>query len=163
MLTCVSYDMMHFGHANSLRQAKLMGNYLVVGVHTDGAQSTPLRLFFFFQTKSSLGFALFVVPRAHLGVCRGDPYPQGAPGHDGGGAVSREQFVARKFCLAAGQGLTLGLVLRSQPALIFLCSYKMVRACKWVDEVCTLPHFLLYVFDVPAHVMLYRWWRAPPT
>lgn len=29
------YDMMHFGHANSLRQAKLMGNYLVVGVHTD--------------------------------------------------------------------------------------------------------------------------------
>jgi ethanolamine-phosphate cytidylyltransferase len=29
------YDMMHFGHANSLRQAKLMGDYLVVGVHTD--------------------------------------------------------------------------------------------------------------------------------
>jgi len=28
--------MMHFGHANSLRQAKLMGDYLVVGVHTDG-------------------------------------------------------------------------------------------------------------------------------
>ncbi len=31
-----SYDMMHFGHANSLRQAKAMGDYLVVGVHTDG-------------------------------------------------------------------------------------------------------------------------------
>ncbi|KJE97449.1 phosphoethanolamine-cytidyltransferase [Capsaspora owczarzaki ATCC 30864] len=29
------YDMMHFGHANSLRQAKLMGDWLVVGVHTD--------------------------------------------------------------------------------------------------------------------------------
>ena len=29
------YDMVHFGHANSLRQAKLMGDYLVVGVHTD--------------------------------------------------------------------------------------------------------------------------------
>jgi len=27
--------MVHFGHANSLRQAKLMGDYLVVGVHTD--------------------------------------------------------------------------------------------------------------------------------
>lgn len=27
--------MVHFGHANSLRQAKAMGNYLVVGVHTD--------------------------------------------------------------------------------------------------------------------------------
>ena len=27
--------MVHFGHANSLRQAKMMGDYLVVGVHTD--------------------------------------------------------------------------------------------------------------------------------
>ena len=32
--TC-SYDMVHFGHANSLRQAKAMGDYLVVGVHND--------------------------------------------------------------------------------------------------------------------------------
>ncbi|CAG9764092.1 unnamed protein product [Ceutorhynchus assimilis] len=29
------YDMVHFGHANSLRQAKALGGYLVVGVHTD--------------------------------------------------------------------------------------------------------------------------------
>merc|ERR550534_3127999 len=29
------YDMVHFGHANSLRQAKAMGDTLVVGVHTD--------------------------------------------------------------------------------------------------------------------------------
>jgi len=29
------YDMVHFGHANSLRQAKAMGKHLVVGVHTD--------------------------------------------------------------------------------------------------------------------------------
>ncbi|CAM9099502.1 unnamed protein product, partial [Lampetra fluviatilis] len=27
--------MVHFGHANQLRQAKGMGDYLVVGVHTD--------------------------------------------------------------------------------------------------------------------------------
>jgi len=29
------YDMVHFGHANQLRQAKMMGSYLVVGVHND--------------------------------------------------------------------------------------------------------------------------------
>ncbi|XP_071442336.1 ethanolamine-phosphate cytidylyltransferase [Hetaerina americana] len=29
------YDMVHFGHANSLRQAKALGHHLIVGVHTD--------------------------------------------------------------------------------------------------------------------------------
>jgi ethanolamine-phosphate cytidylyltransferase len=29
------FDMAHFGHANALRQAKLMGDVLVVGVHSD--------------------------------------------------------------------------------------------------------------------------------
>ena len=29
------FDMVHFGHANAMRQAKLMGDQLVVGVHSD--------------------------------------------------------------------------------------------------------------------------------
>uniref|UniRef100_A0A8C2CTN4 ethanolamine-phosphate cytidylyltransferase n=1 Tax=Cyprinus carpio TaxID=7962 RepID=A0A8C2CTN4_CYPCA len=33
--TAVLYDMVHYGHSNQLRQAKAMGDYLVVGVHTD--------------------------------------------------------------------------------------------------------------------------------
>ncbi|XP_013929412.1 PREDICTED: ethanolamine-phosphate cytidylyltransferase isoform X2 [Thamnophis sirtalis] len=30
-----SYDMVHYGHSNQLRQARAMGDYLIVGVHTD--------------------------------------------------------------------------------------------------------------------------------
>ncbi|XP_023300485.2 ethanolamine-phosphate cytidylyltransferase, partial [Lucilia cuprina] len=29
------YDMVHFGHANSLRQAKALGDKVIVGIHTD--------------------------------------------------------------------------------------------------------------------------------
>ena len=29
------FDMVHFGHANALRQAKAMGDVLLVGVHSD--------------------------------------------------------------------------------------------------------------------------------
>jgi len=29
------FDMMHYGHANALRQAKALGDYLIVGVHSD--------------------------------------------------------------------------------------------------------------------------------
>lgn len=29
------FDMVHFGHANALRQAKLMGDVLIVGIHSD--------------------------------------------------------------------------------------------------------------------------------
>lgn len=36
-----SYDMVHYGHSNQLRQAKAMGDYLVVGVHSDGKTHLP--------------------------------------------------------------------------------------------------------------------------
>jgi ethanolamine-phosphate cytidylyltransferase len=29
------FDMVHFGHANALRQAKKLGTKLIVGVHSD--------------------------------------------------------------------------------------------------------------------------------
>ena len=29
------YDMVHFGHANQIRQAKVIGDFVVVGVHSD--------------------------------------------------------------------------------------------------------------------------------
>ena len=29
------FDMVHFGHANALRQAKMLGTKLIVGVHSD--------------------------------------------------------------------------------------------------------------------------------
>lgn len=36
-----SYDMVHYGHSNQLRQARAMGDYLIVGVHTDGEGLCP--------------------------------------------------------------------------------------------------------------------------
>ena len=30
------FDLFHYGHANSLRQAKQMGHVLIVGIHNDG-------------------------------------------------------------------------------------------------------------------------------
>ncbi|VUZ55566.1 unnamed protein product [Hymenolepis diminuta] len=30
------FDMVHFGHANVIRQAKCLGNYLIAGLHSDG-------------------------------------------------------------------------------------------------------------------------------
>lgn len=40
-----SYDMVHYGHSNQLRQAKAMGDYLIVGVHTDGRTATDVHTF----------------------------------------------------------------------------------------------------------------------
>ena len=34
--------MAHFGHANALRQAKKLGDYLIVGIHSDGMEACLL-------------------------------------------------------------------------------------------------------------------------
>lgn len=34
--------MVHYGHSNQLRQARAMGDYLIVGVHTDGKRFSQL-------------------------------------------------------------------------------------------------------------------------
>lgn len=36
MTPLLSFDMVHFGHANALRQAKALGDVLIVGIHSDG-------------------------------------------------------------------------------------------------------------------------------
>lgn len=36
--------MVHYGHSNQLRQAKAMGDYLIVGVHTDSKRSQPVNV-----------------------------------------------------------------------------------------------------------------------
>lgn len=38
--------MVHYGHSNQLRQARAMGDYLIVGVHTDGKLGCCLGLTF---------------------------------------------------------------------------------------------------------------------
>ena len=38
--------MCHFGHFNALRQAKKLGDYLIVGVHTDGKVNIAVPLNF---------------------------------------------------------------------------------------------------------------------
>ncbi len=35
VITYGSYDLLHYGHINLLRRAKLMGDYLIVGLSTD--------------------------------------------------------------------------------------------------------------------------------
>lgn len=49
-----SYDMVHYGHSNQLRQARALGDYLIVGVHTDGRWGTWTPLIYAFQTSSHM-------------------------------------------------------------------------------------------------------------
>lgn len=53
--------MVHYGHSNQLRQARAMGDYLIVGVHTDG--------------KRSLGFAPLDVTGRPLLPLHGGAHP----------------------------------------------------------------------------------------
>uniref|UniRef100_A0A2M4CSN2 ethanolamine-phosphate cytidylyltransferase n=1 Tax=Anopheles darlingi TaxID=43151 RepID=A0A2M4CSN2_ANODA len=60
------YDMVHFGHANSLRQAKALGHKLIVGIHNDAdiTRNRGLRVFLFwfcFSLVLCLSFVYYVL------------------------------------------------------------------------------------------------------
>lgn len=47
LISVDSYDMVHYGHSNQLRQAKAMGDFLIVGVHTDGKTAAHMHTFWY--------------------------------------------------------------------------------------------------------------------
>lgn len=49
--------MVHYGHANACRQAKQMGNYLIVGIHSDGLS--------FFEINSTNKTTIYDLYRGH--------------------------------------------------------------------------------------------------
>lgn len=98
--------MMHYGHANSLRQAKAFGDYLVVGVHSDGrsfagsfsCQAPPPKK------------PLFLPQTFHPRCCPPTAHPPSPH--------------AESIRLHKGP-----------PVMNEQERYRLVRACKWVDEV----------------------------
>lgn len=119
-----SYDMVHYGHSNQLRQARAMGDYLIVGVHTDGEWGCP-------PDGDPAG------PR-----CRREPPACSSrwvrePGTGGccqGGAVAHPPWVSVSSLPSV---LALEEISKHKGPPVFTQQerYKMVQAIKWVDEV----------------------------
>lgn len=56
-----SFDMVHYGHSNQLRQAKAMGDYLIAGVHTDGKIVAHILIFVWHLFISSVLILTFII------------------------------------------------------------------------------------------------------
>ncbi len=65
------YDMVHFGHANSLRQAKAMGDRLIVGVHTDAEITRHKGPPVFNQVRGEMGVNLRLTSKLGRGASKG--------------------------------------------------------------------------------------------
>lgn len=58
------FDMMHYGHANALRQARALGDVLVVGLIPDSQiRIYKVSLFLFFFFRPSFSGSIFFFPR----------------------------------------------------------------------------------------------------
>lgn len=126
-----SYDMVHYGHSNQLRQARAMGDYLIVGVHTDGEWGCP-------PDGDPVGPCCQRKPPACSSRWVKEPWTGGGPsrvgGHCQGGASARPPWVSVSSSLSA---LALEEISKHKGPPVFTQQerYKMVQAIKWVDEV----------------------------
>ena len=130
------FDMMHYGHANALRQAKALGDVLVVGLIPDSQiRMYKVRGCFFF------------------------PFPLDFQGH----FLRLFSRSPPLLSLSLSLSFSLSLFLSQGPPVMDDAERKtMVEALKWVDEVLTdvpyelTPDFLLELFtrhriDVVVH------------
>ena len=122
---------MHFGHANSLRQAKEMGDYLIVGVHSDGENNrvrtnthththTHETLFSY----SSFLSPSYTHPHTHTHPCMyfsDHPHAADIKRHKGPPVMSEKE------------------------------RYEAVRSCKWVDEVVEAAPYVTQLDVIDAY------------